>query len=121
MNPELIYPQLGQLIRRRRKQFKWTQEKLAARLGISRGSLANIETGRQKVLVHQLYSVAAALDMSPHDLLPTLEAAVVDVEPLRFSSELKPQQKEQISRLMADTQPEPVRNREGTHVKQAKR
>src|SRR5436309_1364353 len=120
MNPDLIYSALGELIRRRRKHFKWTQARLAAQLSISRGSLANIETGRQKVLVHQLYAIAKALDWSPIDLLPPVDASETDTT-LRFSSELKPQQKEQISRLLADSQPEPVRNREATNVKQKKR
>lgn len=54
-----------------------TQAKLADRLGISRGALANIETGRQKILVHQLYRFAAALKMNVHNLLPVV--AQVDV------------------------------------------
>jgi transcriptional regulator with XRE-family HTH domain len=58
------------LIRRRRRGLDLSQAELAARLGISRGGLANIETGRQNVLLHQLYRFAAALDMSVHDLLP---------------------------------------------------
>ncbi len=47
-----------------------TQGKLAAQVGISRASLANIETGRQSVVVHQVYSIAAALKLDPNDLLP---------------------------------------------------
>ncbi|MGA3004886.1 MAG: helix-turn-helix transcriptional regulator [Acetobacteraceae bacterium] len=65
-----IYHELGALIRRRRRVLDLTQGDLADRLGISRGGLANIETGRQNILVHQLYRFAAALDMNVHDLLP---------------------------------------------------
>jgi transcriptional regulator with XRE-family HTH domain len=48
----------------------WPQSQLAGRLGISRATLANIETGRQRVLVHMLYRVALALGVTPGDLLP---------------------------------------------------
>ena len=47
-----------------------TQEQLAKRVGISRASLANIEAGRQQVLVHHLFALASALDLeSPVQLL----------------------------------------------------
>src|SRR5437016_3336973 len=70
MKYDELYDQLGTLIRNRRKKLLLTQRDLAARIGISRASLANIETGRQKVLVHQLYALATALDLAPSDLLP---------------------------------------------------
>jgi transcriptional regulator with XRE-family HTH domain len=55
MNPESIYRHIGEIIRNRRRSSRprLTQEMLAQRVGISRASLANIETGRQSVLVHQ--------------------------------------------------------------------
>ena len=65
-----LYHDIGSLIRRRRRALDLTQAELATRLGISRGALANIETGRQNMLVHQLYRFAAALDVNVHDLLP---------------------------------------------------
>ena len=65
-----IYEKIGALIRDRRKSLNLKQENLATMLGISRGSLANIEIGRQGVLVHQLYRFAEALQLSPFDLLP---------------------------------------------------
>lgn len=47
-----------------------TQEQLAKRVGISRASLANIEAGRQQVLVHHLFALTSALDLeSPLQLL----------------------------------------------------
>jgi transcriptional regulator with XRE-family HTH domain len=70
MDPSILYKELGALIRRRRRALDLTQAKLSGRLGISRGALANIETGRQNVLLHQLYRYAAALEMNVHELLP---------------------------------------------------
>src|SRR5712692_1672050 len=63
-NPVSFYKALGDLIRRRRKILNLSQEKLAGRLGVSRASIANIETGRQKILVHQLLQLAATLNLA---------------------------------------------------------
>lgn len=68
---EEIYELLGRQIAARRRQLKMTQSKLAAKVGMSRASIANIEGGRQSVLVHHLYRFAEALAMSDaSELLP---------------------------------------------------
>jgi transcriptional regulator with XRE-family HTH domain len=125
MNPESIYRHIGAVIRARRKKFKprWTQEKLAKRIGISRASLANIETGRQSVLVHQLYAFAAALDLSPSDFLLTANDAGARAEwDELIPDNLKPIQKEQIARWLADTQAEPSNEKkEEGRAKQTRR
>jgi transcriptional regulator with XRE-family HTH domain len=111
------------LIKTRRKHFKLTQEKLASQLFISRASLANIETGRQKILVHQLYGLAAALEMSPADFLP----AVTDSQAAKRTSDLplpaglKPQHKEQIERVFASPNPTSLKPKGKDNGKQAKR
>jgi transcriptional regulator with XRE-family HTH domain len=97
-----LYDLLGALIKSRRKQLSLTQQTLAARLGISRASLANIETGRQKVLVHQLYAFATALNLPPSDLLPSLAGLELDEHwaALPLPDGLKLEQKRQIARLL---------------------
>lgn len=68
---EEIYRVLGQLIAVRRKGFGLTQNELADKVHMSRASIANIERGRQKVMVHQLYRFAEALKVPEvGDLLP---------------------------------------------------
>ena len=70
MESERIYRNLGLRIRDLRKGLGQTQEQLAKQVGISRASLANIEAGRQQLLVHHLFALAAALDLdSPAALL----------------------------------------------------
>jgi DNA-binding XRE family transcriptional regulator len=54
MNLELIYKTLGGIIGQRRRRLELSQAKLARILGISRTTLANIETGRKRVLVDHL-------------------------------------------------------------------
>jgi transcriptional regulator with XRE-family HTH domain len=109
MKYDELYDQLGTLIRSRRKKLLLTQQDLAARIGISRASLANIETGRQKVLVHQLYSLATALYLAPSDLLPPVAASESsrDWSILPFPDDLKVEQKKQIARLLDSAQVKP--------------
>jgi transcriptional regulator with XRE-family HTH domain len=124
MNPESIYRHIGAVIRKGRRKFKprLTQEALAQRVGISRASLANIETGRQSVLVHQLYALAAALDLAPADfLLPASDSGARAEWDQRLPDDLKPLQKNQIARLLADMQAEPSRDEEDNRAKQTKR
>ena len=71
MEPRYIYKELGQNIRRYRKKAHRTQDQVAAVIGMSRASLANIEAGRQQVLLHHLFAIADALDLdSPVVLIP---------------------------------------------------
>jgi transcriptional regulator with XRE-family HTH domain len=55
-----------------RKSLGLTQDQLAKQVGISRASLANIERGKQQVLVHHLFALADGLQLeSPVQLLLT--------------------------------------------------
>lgn len=104
MNGRVLYEKIGGLIRSRRKQLDLTQVKLAQQLGMSRASLANMETGRQNILVHQLYILAQALDLHPSDLLPQPdEQAKGTTGALPLPTGLKAVQKEQIARLLEGT------------------
>lgn len=102
MNHEWIYPEIGELVRRRRKKLGMTQAEVSPRLGISRASLANIETGRQKVLVHQLYALAAALELVPNDLLPKPRSESKPLE-LPLPDDLNKKQRDQINQLFMGT------------------
>ena len=74
MHPPPVYSIIGSRIRTRRRQMELTQERLSRQLGISRASLANIETGRQQILVHQIYNLAAQLELDITDLLPPADS-----------------------------------------------
>lgn len=99
-----IYPLIGDAIRSRRKHLSLTQDKLAAALQISRASLANIEAGRQKVLVHHLYDIAEALQLDVKDLLvdmPKLSSPTEQDVPLPPG--LDDRQKLQVLRVFSDS------------------
>ena len=70
MDTSRVYRNLGNRIRSLRKGLGFTQDQLAKQVGISRASLANIEGGRQQVLVHYLFALADGLQLeSPAQLL----------------------------------------------------
>lgn len=101
MNPKLVYQHIGDVIRQRRKQLGLRQHHLAAKLGISRGSLANIEIGAQGVLVHQLYKFGKALNLPPTDFLPlAFEKDESEWGNVKMPDDLSRQQKSQIAALI---------------------
>jgi transcriptional regulator with XRE-family HTH domain len=69
--PETVYKLLGERLARLREKFGVTQEELGYFAGLTRASIANIEKGRQRVLVHQLYEFAESLHVPLVELLPT--------------------------------------------------
>jgi len=68
LEPE--YRQIGETLRRLRRERDLSQELLAASCRMSRSALANIESGQQRLAVHQLLQLARALDVDPVALLP---------------------------------------------------
>lgn len=122
MKPEPIYQQIGGIIRALRRRADKAQDELASRLGISRATLANMETGRQRILVHQLYAIAQALGVQLSDLLPPpQDAAAVNWTSLSFEGDLNPEQKKQVANLIGPSEAPARRLMEETHAKAAPR
>lgn len=70
---EPVYVRLGAVIKERRLRLGLTQEQLADRLSLTRTSLSNIEIGRQRVLLSDLWVIAEGLGMTPRALFNQLE------------------------------------------------
>lgn len=119
---EEIYRHIGAQIRAKRRKLKWKQELLASKLAISRGSLANIEIGNQRVLVHQLYKFAAELNLSPTDLLPPMPTDQTDVEQsdIPLPSNLNVKQAKQLTSLISQVKTSQKPKEDEHHVKNAK-
>jgi transcriptional regulator with XRE-family HTH domain len=67
-----IYRVVGRRFREVRTSKGITQAHVATETGLSRQSVANIELGRQRFMLHTLFDVARALSVNVSDLLPPL-------------------------------------------------
>jgi transcriptional regulator with XRE-family HTH domain len=103
MAEEAIYKAFGRAVATRRRKLELTQAELAARVGMSRASVANIESGRQSVLLHHVYGLAEALDITKvSDLLPAKPSNRENTDMIILSDEdVTPRAKAQISDLIA--------------------
>lgn len=97
-----IYRQLGRNVARLRSDRGRTQAEIAAQIGLTRASLANIETGRQKVLMHHVFRLAKALDCdSILDLVPSSFEFSDDVQLITtHGSPLSQQQHAEVQRFV---------------------
>jgi len=102
MDQKRLYKDIGGLVRTHRKRRGLTQEVLSQQIGISRAALANIEAGRQQLVVHQLYMASHALEMSIDELLPpvSFDADLDLTIEMKLPVDLSENQKEQILKLI---------------------
>jgi transcriptional regulator with XRE-family HTH domain len=81
MDEHSIYRELGRAVATRRKMVGLTQAEVAKAVGISRASIANIESGRQKVLLHQVYGLVKALNLKViTELVPAAPSPAATLE-----------------------------------------
>jgi transcriptional regulator with XRE-family HTH domain len=65
-----LYRKVGQRIRAERRKKAMTQQELADAMCVARASIANLELGRQQLLLHTVLDIAAVLNVPPTELLP---------------------------------------------------
>lgn len=65
---ERPYVLFGEFVRDRRKKLGLTQMELSERVEYARASIANIETGRQRVLLDDVMRFAKVLGVNPKTL-----------------------------------------------------
>ena len=101
MDTDKFYREFGRRIAARRIVLSITQSEVGQRLGVSRASIANIEAGRQKLYLHQLYSLARALRLEDlSQLLPIQVPVGDDDEPLDDRHEFSAVQRAQIESVV---------------------
>lgn len=59
------YGALGHWVKAQRDARDWSQEELARRLSLSRASVANLESGRQRILFHTFVTLASLFWSEP--------------------------------------------------------
>lgn len=69
---EPIYRHIGAKVQQLRTMLDLTQEDVAKRSNLTRTSIANIEAGRQRILLHDVETIANALHTTPRALLKGL-------------------------------------------------
>lgn len=70
---ERAYVLFGEAVREARHAAYMTQQGLADKLSMARASIANIEVGRQRVLLSDVFDFAKALRISPQKLFDAVQ------------------------------------------------
>jgi transcriptional regulator with XRE-family HTH domain len=100
---EVLHRTVGARIREARRAERREQAWLAAALGVSRTTISNIEGGRQRLFLDQVYEIARQLRIDVATLLPSLED-VTAVAAVRTPSDdlLLASSPERLTRVVSD-------------------
>jgi transcriptional regulator with XRE-family HTH domain len=79
-DPEAVYPIFGRRLRELRDEKHISQDELASFSGLTRSSIANIESGKQRVFLHQILQFAARLKVELKDLVRQEDFAFENVQ-----------------------------------------
>ncbi|TWI31109.1 helix-turn-helix protein [Mesorhizobium tianshanense] len=99
-----LYLGLGRAVAKRRVELGMTQGEVAEKLGLSRASLANLENGRQRIMVHQLFALVNALKLkSILDLVPQTWVPAEPLPEIKVTDgpALSPQEQSGVASLIA--------------------
>jgi len=70
LSKEELYSIIGDNVRSRRRDISLNQDELAKKVGLTRSSIAQIESGKQALTIISLYRIAEALNIPIYKLLP---------------------------------------------------
>lgn len=76
---EQIYQIIGERIKILRKKKKMSQHELSSFCNLKRASLSQIESGKQKVSIANIYKISNALSCEIFDLLPASNNNEIDI------------------------------------------
>lgn len=86
-----LYEAIGDRIKAARTLAKITQTDLGRQIGLTRSSIANIEAGRQRVMLHWVFQIADELGVDPRELIveprvPTMRP-IDELDPAEFEGQ----------------------------------
>ena len=85
MDQDTFNKRIGENLRSRRRVARLTQDALASNIGVSRATIANMETGRQAMSAYQLMRLVSTLNLSSlDDLLDSRTGKPDDGRPVLF-------------------------------------
>ena len=85
MDQDTFNATIGKNLRRFRMAARLTQDEVASNIGVSRATIANMETGRQAMSAYQSVRIARALNLpSLDDLFDSRLGGAGDGEPVLF-------------------------------------
>jgi transcriptional regulator with XRE-family HTH domain len=101
---EPFYEELGRRIARLRQQVGLSQQSLGALMQpqMTRASVANIETGQQRVLAHTLVQLAKALGCDLESLAGVRDEALPEAAAVQHELELKLVRKERVPKEVVE-------------------
>jgi len=71
VSSDVVNSVFGRKLRDLRRERDLSQSQLGDLLGLSRVTIANIESGKQNVQLHQIFSLASVLDIHVDRLIPS--------------------------------------------------
>jgi transcriptional regulator with XRE-family HTH domain len=89
----LVYPSVGQRIADLRKLKGWTQKQLEEALDsrgftLKRSSIAQIEKGAQRVMLHALFHIAEVMEVEVTQLIPSINELAGEKKTKNVSPEI---------------------------------
>lgn len=66
-----LYLYVGIELRKARNALGATQRDVGDAMGLSQNSISNIEAGRQRIRLDELYGICMYLELDPREILPT--------------------------------------------------
>ena len=99
-----LYRAIGQQVRAARERAEMTQETLAARVGLTRTSVTNVEHGRQKIQVHTLCALADVLGVPCSTLLPASQTQIPSAVDKRNLARLTSPERDWVVRIIGNPQ-----------------
>lgn len=93
---------IGNKLRYYRKENKMTQDELAKKLGLGKGTISNYESGYRTPQEHRLFELAEVLNISINDLFPpTTETDDIVKRITEVSAQLEEVRQQKVYRVNA--------------------